>query len=88
MLVACNNSDMTKVGSNTQVTEQNADTTQNKSERQILIEELKKLRQTIASNNKEKIADIFPFPLSDTAFSIYIVDPQKLIFAFKAKNFL
>jgi hypothetical protein len=59
-----------------QATEQKiSDTTEtNKSERQILIEELKKLRQTIASNDKEKIADIFPFPLSDTAFSIYIDD--------------
>jgi hypothetical protein len=50
----------------------NADTT--KSERHILIEELKKLQKTLASNDKEKITDIFPFPLSDTAFSIYIDD--------------
>jgi len=39
-----------------------------------LIEDLKKLQLTIASNNKEKIADIFQFPLSDTAYSIYIDD--------------
>jgi len=75
MLVACNNSDTTKATNNTQATEQISDTTEtNKSERQILIEELKKLQQTIASNDKEKISDIFQFPLSDTAFSIYIDD--------------
>ena len=74
MLVACNNSDTTKTTSNTQVAEQHTDTTQIKSERQILIEQLKKLRQIVASNDKEKIAGIFQFPLSDSAFSIYIDD--------------
>jgi len=74
MLVACNNSDTTKTKSNTQVAEQHTDTTQIKSERQILIEELKNLRQIVASNDKEKIASIFQFPLSDSAFSIYIDD--------------
>lgn len=72
MLVACNNSDTTNPTSDTQVVEQQTDTS--KSARQILIEELKKLRQTIASNDKEKIAEIFTFPLSNTAFSIYIDD--------------
>jgi hypothetical protein len=74
MLVACNNSDTIKTTSNTQVSEQHTDTTQIKSERQILIEELKTLQQIIASNDKEKIASIFQFPLSDSAFSIYIDD--------------
>ncbi len=45
-----------------------------KSARHILIEELKKLQITVASNDKQDISDIFPFPLSDTAFSIYIDD--------------
>ncbi len=70
-LIACNNSDTTRSTTNNQ-TEQQADT--NKSTRNILIEELKKLQKAVASNDKEKIADIFQFPLSDTAFSIYIDD--------------
>jgi hypothetical protein len=39
-----------------------------------LIEELKRLRQIIASKNKERIADIFEFPLPDSSFSIFIDD--------------
>lgn len=74
ILVACNNSDTTKVTSNTQEVKQHTDTALNKSERQVLIEEFKKLQQTIVFNDKEKIADVFQFPLSDTAFSIYIDD--------------
>lgn len=71
MLAACNNFDRPKTISNTQ-TEQQIDTT--KSARHILIEELKKLQQIVASNDKEKIASLFKFPLSDTAFSIYLDD--------------
>ena len=74
LVVGCNNSDTTKTTSKEQVTAQHIDTIQNNSERQNLIAELKKLHQIIASNDKEKIADIFPFPLSDTAFSIFIDD--------------
>jgi hypothetical protein len=72
ILVACNNSDTTKVTNDTQATELHTDTT--KPARHILIEELKRLQQIVASTDKEKIADIFQFPLSDTAFSIYIDD--------------
>jgi hypothetical protein len=74
ILFARNNSDTTTVTGNAQAAEQHTNTAQNKPKRQILIEELKKLKQTIASNDKEKIADIFEFPVSDTAFSIYIDD--------------
>jgi len=70
-LIACNNSDTTKTTSNTQ-TGQQTDTA--KSARHLLIEDLKRLRQIIASNDKEIIADIFEFPLSETSFSIYIDD--------------
>lgn len=73
-LVACNNSDTTEVKSSSKAEAQPSDTDKNKSERKVLIEELKGLRQTIAFNDKEKIADIFEFPLSDTSFSIYIDD--------------
>jgi len=70
ILVSCNNSEKTKITSDKQVSEQISDTTK----RQKLIVELQKLRQTITSNEKEKIADIFEFPLSDESFSIYIDD--------------
>lgn len=72
ILAACNSSDRTNSASGTKAVEQHLD--KSKASRQILIAELKKLQQIIASNNKEKIAEIFPFPLSDTAFSIYIED--------------
>ncbi len=70
ILVSCNNSEKTKNTSGTQVIEQNTDITKT----QTLIVELKRLQQTITSNDKEKIADIFEFPLSDESFSIYIDD--------------
>ncbi len=72
MLFACNNSDTTKSTNDTLAIEQRNDTI--KQTRKILIAELKKLQHTVTSNDKEKIADIFPFPLSDRAFSIYIDD--------------
>ena len=59
-----------KTTSDTQVSEQIS----NKTKRKKLILELKKLRQTIASNDKEIISNIFEFPLSDESFSIYIDD--------------
>jgi len=74
VLVAFNNSETTKVSSDTQTAEQHSDTAKNISERQKLIEVLKKLRQTLASNDKELISDIFQFPLSGTAISIYMDD--------------
>ncbi|MBX3257843.1 MAG: hypothetical protein KF862_27180 [Chitinophagaceae bacterium] len=68
-LVACNNSDPTKSTSDIE-TGKEFDT--ERTARQTLIGELKKLQQVVASKNKEKIADIFQFPLSDTAYSIYV----------------
>lgn len=70
ILVSCNSSEKTKSISDKQVSEQISDTTK----KQKLILELKKLRQTIASNDKEKITDIFDFPLSNESFSIYVDD--------------
>ncbi|MBW8361454.1 MAG: hypothetical protein K0M56_04630 [Kaistella sp.] len=70
VLVSCNNSEKTNTTSNAPVSELISNTTK----RQKLILELKKLRQTIASSDKEKIADIFEFPLTDESFSIYIDD--------------
>jgi hypothetical protein len=70
ILIACNNSDIKTTTSSE--TEQQFDPA--KSSRPILIEELKRLREIIASNNKERIAGIFGFPLPDTSFSVYIED--------------
>src|SRR5213083_2822448 len=71
-LTACNNPDTAKV-KGTQ-TEQAIDAAQNKLDRNVLIEELKKLHRIVASNNKEKIAAIFEFPIVDTIFSGYVDD--------------
>jgi hypothetical protein len=65
LLLSCNSSDTNKVSS---------DTTAKKLHRQLLIEELERLKTIIASKDKEKIADIFQFPLSDTTVGIYIDD--------------
>lgn len=67
LLASCRNSDKTE--GNTHSTEKSK-----KSERQILIEELKKFQQIIASNDKEKIGNIFDFPLSSSSFSIFVDD--------------
>lgn len=67
LLTSCHNSDKTQ--GNTHSTEKS-----NKFERQVLIEELKKFQQIIASNDKEKIGDIFDFPLSNSSFSIFVDD--------------
>lgn len=74
LLISCNSSDITKVASDTETVNQQSDTTSNKSERQLLIEELKRLKAVFAFNDKEKIAGIFQFPISDTTVGIYIDD--------------
>jgi hypothetical protein len=72
LLLSCNNTDTTRVTNDT--THSQSDTTTTKSERQILIEELKKLQSVFASNDKEKIADLFSFPISNETLGIYIDD--------------
>jgi hypothetical protein len=73
LLTSCNNRNKTNVASDTLIASQQVETTSNTSERQILIEELRRLKTVFASKDKEKIADLFQFPLSDTAF-LYIDD--------------
>jgi hypothetical protein len=71
-LLSCNSNDHSKVLENkTNLNQQSATAS---GSRQRLIEELRKLKVSLASNDKEKIADVFPFPLSDTAFAIYTED--------------
>src|SRR5688572_933432 len=70
LLLSCNSTDPV----NTTANDQQADTTQAKVQRQLLIRELKRLKTVFASKDKERIADVFEFPLSDTAAGIYIDD--------------
>jgi hypothetical protein len=70
-LISCSNSDTTKATTDS-LTKQKVDTA--KSSRQPLIDELKRIQQIIASNDKEATASVFSFPLSDTSFSVYIDD--------------
>lgn len=69
MIIACNNAGTPKIKN-----PQAKDTSENKPGRKVLIDELKRIHQIIASNDKETIANLFPFPLPDTAFSIYVDD--------------
>jgi hypothetical protein len=43
-------------------------------QRPKLIEELRKLERIIATNDPEKIATLFEFPIPDSTFSIYVED--------------
>ena len=71
LLVACYSSDTPEAISGTKVATKSG-MAKNKSERKKLIVALKMLRKTLVSNDKETIAGIFDFPLSDDLFSIYI----------------
>ena len=73
LLASCNSTDTTKVASDTSIVKQQTDTTKSR-ERQILIEELKRLQAVFASNDKEKIANLFSFPFSNETVGIYIDD--------------
>ena len=70
--ISCNNSNANKSFFDNASTKEKTDAS--KSQRELLIEELKKLKVVIASNNKETIAQLFPFPLADTTLGIYIDD--------------
>lgn len=74
LLLSCNQSNRTKVASDTTIVTQQTDTAASKTERQILIEELKRLQALFATMEKQKIADLFPFPLSNETVGIYIDD--------------
>jgi hypothetical protein len=74
LLLSCSNADTTNFASDTASINQKSKTTASKSERQILIDELKRLKSVFASNDKKKIADIFTFPFSNETVGIYIDD--------------
>src|SRR4051794_6124819 len=73
LLVSCNNTNTTKVSTDTTLKQQ-SDTTSIKTARHILIDEIKQLQAVFASNDKEKIAELFSFPISNETVGIYIDD--------------
>lgn len=72
-LLSCNSGNKAKVLSDSTTKQQSSFKT-SKTERQILVEELKQLQEVLVSNDKEKIAGIFSFPISKDSFDIYIED--------------
>lgn len=66
LLLSCN-----PPGHNQTDSAQQQEATAADADRQIIIEELKRLRTVFASDDKEKIADIFSFPIANETVSIY-----------------
>lgn len=73
LVFSCKNSDSSNVVKDATIKQQ-ADTADPKSRRPILIEELRRLQTVLASNDKEQIASLFSFPLSNEIMGIYIDD--------------
>lgn len=76
LFFSCNQSDKKIANSESVSQTVRNDTTSNKPKRQIIIEELKRLQAVFLSNDKQKIADIFSFPMSNETLSIYIDNEQ------------
>lgn len=74
LLLSCSNVDTAKVLSDSTTVKQQINTPESKAQRQIIIEELKRLQVVVSSKNREQIAGIFEFPISDTTIKIYIDD--------------
>lgn len=72
ILPACNNNDSSHISDDTTLAKPQVDTLKKGTERKVLIEQLQQLQAILASGNKEKIADIFTFPLADTTVGIFI----------------
>lgn len=72
LLLSCNSSDTVKVTNDTISVNPLRDTTETKTEREILIEELRRLQVVFASGDKEKVAELFSFPTSNETIGIYI----------------
>lgn len=74
LLLTCSSSDMIKVSNETISVRPYKDSIETKTERNVLIEKLRRLQVVFASNDKEKIAEIFSFPISNETVGIYIDD--------------
>jgi hypothetical protein len=73
LLFSCNSENTSKISSDHSTIKEQTDTV-TRLHRQKLIEELKRLQGIFSSGDREKIADVFPFPLADTTVGIYIDD--------------
>lgn len=74
LLFSCNTTEKKDASTETAILKEQEDTTASKKERQILIGELERLQKVFSSNDKEKIADIFQFPVSSKTVEIYTED--------------
>jgi len=71
---ACNsNTEIKNTTDTAQVNQQKYSVTQ-QTDRTDLITAMQKLKKTLATNNAATIADVFPFPLKDSLFSVYSDD--------------
>ena len=73
-LFSCNNAATTNPSGDTTITTQQKDAASTKSQRYVVIEELKRLQTVFSSKDKQKIADIFTFPAADSILGIFIDD--------------
>lgn len=69
-LSSCVDFNETSKTTNTNAQKQ-TDSVQTKSDRQFLVVELKKLQSVFATGNKERIADLFEFPVTTQTLSVY-----------------
>lgn len=74
LLVSCSSGDTTTRASRAPTITTQQDRFTNHPERQQRVDALRRLQAVFASGDKEKIADIFQFPLPDTTVDIYIDD--------------
>lgn len=76
LFFSCNQTVQNNYDQETEFQIQQNNTIATKPERQIIIEELKRLQLVFASDDKEKIANIFSFPISNETIGIYIDNSQ------------
>ncbi len=72
LLFACNNEPKSFDKNQLNITSDTSSIAEKK--RTTLIEELKRMRQVLNTNDKQQIATIFKFPKSDSEFSVYVDD--------------
>lgn len=73
-ILSCNTTNTYRNSNDTTVLMQQSKTAIGKTRRQLLIEELNRLRAVFASKDIEKIAELFPFPLYNETVDLYIDD--------------
>ena len=74
LLLSCNSSDTVRVSNDTISVRPHNNSTETKTKRNVLIEELRRLQVVFASNDKERVAELFSFPISSETVGIYIDD--------------